>query len=126
MLNFQNNSTHRVASRSLVVAGVIAISILAFVKPLNCQTTDEDAPERKLVTKVAPEYPETLKRLFIGGVVRVEIAVNANGAVESTQLLGGNPILGQSAMKAIKKWKYVPAATKTKFVVKVVFDPHNN
>ena len=126
MLNFQDNSTHRAAFRSLAVASVIAISIFAFVKPLNCQTTDEDAPERKLVSKVAPEYPETLKRLFIGGVVRVEISVNANGVVESTQLLGGNPILGQSAMKAIKKWKYAPTASRTKFVVKVVFDPHNN
>jgi TonB family protein len=78
------------------------------------------------VSRVDPEYPDTLKRLYIGGIVRIQVTVNANGTVESTELLGGNPILGQSAMKAIKKWKYVPASSKAKFVVKVEFDPHNN
>jgi len=50
--------------------------------------------------------------------------VAANGAVVSTQLLGGNPILGQSAMKAIKQWKYSPANAKGKLVVQLEFDPH--
>ena len=50
-----------------------------------------------------------MKRLYIGGVVRVEVLVAANGVVKSTKLLGGSPILGQSSMKAIKQWKYAPS-----------------
>lgn len=86
--------------------------------------TRENAGDRKVLTRIEPEYPETLKRLYIGGVVRVEVVVSANGAVQTTELLGGNPILGQSAMKAIKQWKYEPGAAKEKLVVQMEFDPH--
>ena len=112
--------------RSFLVLAATAIFIFTTAVPSSSQTSDQEGSERKIVSKVNPEYPETLKRLYIGGVVRVEVSVNANGIVESTQLLGGNPILGQSAMKAIKKWKYAPAGLKSKFVVKVEFDPHSN
>jgi TonB family protein len=95
---------------------------LAAAKPVLSQTHDHT--ERKVLTRVEPEYPETLKRLYIGGVVRVEVVVTPAGTVESTQLLGGNPILGQSAMKAIKDWKFASASSKSTFVVPLTFDPH--
>ena len=88
------------------------------------QTNDQGTSDRKIVTRVEPEYPETLKRLYVGGVVRVEVVVDPSGKVASAQLLGGNPILGQSAMKAVKQWKYAPAAAKETFVVRLEFDPH--
>jgi len=80
--------------------------------------------ERKVLTRIDPDYPDALKRLYIGGVVRVEVVVAPNGAVRSTKLLGGSPILGQSTMKAIKQWKYVPAPADETLTVKVEFDPH--
>jgi len=98
------------------------LCLFAAITPVRSEV--RESTERKLVTRVEPEYPETLKRLYIGGVVRVEVVVAPSGTVESTQLLGGNPILGQSAMKAIKQWKYVPASVKDKFVVQMEFDPH--
>jgi TonB family protein len=92
--------------------------------PLASQTQDQDARERKVITRVEPEYPETLKRLYIGGVVRVEVVIAPTGVVKSTKLLGGSPILGQSTMKAIRQWKYAPAASSETLTVKVEFDPH--
>ena len=92
--------------------------------PLVSQAHGDAATERKIVKRVEPDYPETLKRLYIGGVVRVEAVVAPSGAVSETQLLGGNPILGQSAMKAIKQWKYVPNTSREKLVVQLEFDPH--
>ena len=77
-----------------------------------------------MITRSEPEYPETLKRLYIGGVVRVQAVVAPNGTVESTQLLGGNPILGQAAMKAVKQWKYAHAKSKEELEVTLEFDPH--
>jgi TonB family protein len=91
--------------------------------PVTSQT-NEQASDRKVLTRVEPDYPETLKRLYIGGVVRVEAVVLPSGTVESTQLIGGNPILGQSAMKAIKQWKYVQGNTREKLLVRMEFDPH--
>jgi len=52
------------------------------------------------------------------------VVVLPNGSVKSTTLLGGSPILGQSTMKAIKQWKYAPAASEEKITVKIEFDPH--
>jgi TonB family protein len=105
--------------------GIMAILVmLVSAGKLAAQTVDQVAIERKIVARIEPEYPEALKRLYIGGVVKVEAVVTANGAVESTQLLGGSPILGQSAMKAIRQWKFSPAGAKEKLVVQVAFDPH--
>jgi TonB family protein len=106
-----------------LIAGVLAVSLLS-AKPIHAQTREPNAPERKIVTRVEPEYPDTLKRLYIGGVVRVEVVIGSNGTVQNTALLGGNPILGQSAMKAIKQWKYMAASAKEKLVVQLEFDPH--
>jgi TonB family protein len=77
-----------------------------------------------MITRIEPEYPDALKRLYIGGVVRVEVVVAPNGVVKSTKLLGGSPILGQSTMKAIKQWRYAPAASEEVLTVRLEFDPH--
>lgn len=79
---------------------------------------------RKLITRVEPEYPETLQRLYIGGIVRLELTIAAKGNVEKIILLGGNPILGQSAMAAAKKWRYSAANSRTVTEIKIPFDPH--
>jgi len=108
----------------LFTVGVPLMAALLNAMPLTSQTRDQSSAERKVITRVEPDYPETLKRLYIGGVVRVEVVVTPNGAVESTKLLGGNPILGQSAMKAIKHWKYASTGSKEVLAVKLEFDPH--
>ena len=99
---------------------IVLFSGLPFLAQIQEQTTRE----RKVITRVEPEYPDTLKRLYIGGVVRVEVEVEPNGVVKSTKLLGGSPILGQSTMKAIRQWKYAPAASQETLTVKFEFDPH--
>jgi len=68
----------------------------------RAQTYETSGDERKVISRVDPDYPDALKRLYIGGIVRVEVLVAPNGSVKSTKLLGGSPILGQSTMKAVK------------------------
>jgi TonB family protein len=104
---------------SLLSVSTLMMALLAL--PVYGQTT----PDRTVITRVEPEYPETLKRLYIGGTVRVEAIIAPDGTVESTQLIGGNPILGQTAMRAIKQWKYTRARAKQTLIVKVQFDPHS-
>ena len=99
---------------------IVFLCVMPFVPQMQAQITRE----RKVVTRVEPEYPDTLKRLYIGGVVRVQVEIEANGTVKTTSLLGGNPVLGQSAMKAIKQWKFVPAASGETLTVRFEFDPH--
>src|SRR5438477_2765974 len=102
--------------RSMVRVALLATFICTIFAVAQVQETS--STERKLITRVEPDYPETLKRLYIGGVVRVEVEIEPNGTVKSAKLLGGSPILGQSTMKAIKKWKYAPAGAAETVTVK--------
>lgn len=78
---------------------------------------------RRLVTRIEPVYPPELYKNHIGGVVRLKLTIAANGSVDSAELLGGNPILGESAIAAVKRWEYAAASSKTKAEISVPFDP---
>jgi TonB family protein len=106
---------------ALTLLSVSALAMALLAVPAHGQT----AGDRTIITRVEPDYPDTLKRLYIGGTVRIEVVVTLDGTVESTQLIGGNPILGQTAMRAIKQWKYSRAKAKQTLIVKLEFDPHS-
>jgi TonB family protein len=46
-----------------------------------------------------------------------------NGTVSNVNVLGGNPILAESAAAAIKKWKFAPAPSQTFEDITVNFNP---
>jgi TonB family protein len=81
--------------------------------------------ERKLITRVEPEYPDELQKRAIGGTVRLKVTIAADGTVENTELLGGNPVLGDSASAAVARWRYAPAAAQTTREVSIPFDPRH-
>jgi len=93
------------------------------VKTLTVVNTQESA-QRKLITRVEPDYPETLKRLSIGGTVRLQATISPKGNVETVALLGGNPILSESAAAAVKQWIYSSGPSRTTLEVSISFDPH--
>ncbi len=53
-----------------------------------------------MLTRVEPEYLETLQPLQIGGTVRLAVTISPRGTVEKVALLGGNPILAEAASKS--------------------------
>jgi TonB family protein len=118
-----NGGTNR-NCRLLLLLSLFMLSVLASAARLEAQARDENSSDRKVITRVEPEYPDALKKLYIGGVVRLEVLVAPNGVVKSAKLLGGSPILGQSTMKAVKQWRYAPAAAEETLTVKLEFDPH--
>ena len=112
----------RFASRLLAIAAVSLAFATSSARLWPQQ--DSKASDRKLITRIEPQYPATLERLYIGGVVRLEVLVAANGSVQGAKVIGGNPILGQAAMAAVKQWKYAPGRSETTAVVRLEFDPH--
>jgi TonB family protein len=93
------------------------------VKTLAIADEEHSYTERKLLNRIEPEYPETLQRLGIGGTVKLRVTISPKGSVENAFLLGGNPILGEAAIAAVKKWAYVPAASWTTIEIAIPFDP---
>jgi TonB family protein len=79
--------------------------------------------DRNLITRVEPVYPETLKLLDIRGTVRLRISISAKGNVEHVEMLGGNPILGESAIAAVEKWIYAAGRSQTQAVISITFGP---
>ncbi len=68
---------------------------------------------RKVISEVKPAYPATLKNLHIEGLVRLTVTVLPNGNVANINVRGGNPILVENALKAVKNWKYAPGFSQT-------------
>jgi TonB family protein len=79
--------------------------------------------QRRLITRVEPKYPETLKHLNIGGTVRLQLTIAPKGNVENVSVLGGNPILAESAATAAKQWIYSPSSSRTTTEITIPFDP---
>jgi TonB family protein len=67
-------------------------------------------------------YPDLARRLNLRGTVRVEVCVLPNGTVKSAKALGGDPVLVQSAMAAIGKWKFAAASEESTELVELRFD----
>jgi TonB family protein len=80
---------------------------------------------RKIVKKVEAQYPTILKRKGIGGTVRLKVVVKADGSVKSTEVLGGNPILADSAQTAVMQWKFSSGVSDTIVDIAVEFDPRS-
>ena len=79
--------------------------------------------ERALLSRVEPDYPETLKRMRIGGTVRLQLVISAKGTVDTVVVRGGNPILGEAAAKAVRQWIYAAAPSQTTSEVTIPFTP---
>jgi TonB family protein len=104
--------------------GILIVATALFAS-LSTQTRTAQAqgqPERMVVTKIAPVYPDLAKLMHVSGVVKLEIVVRANGRVKSTKVLGGSPALIQSATDAVLKWRFEAAPKETTEVVQISFE----
>lgn len=100
---------------------IVAIGLSANLSPLQCAAQRRTPPERKVIEKVAPVYPQLAKRMNIRVVIKLEVVVRANGSVKSIQVVGGNPVLLEAANDAVRKWKFEAAAGETTEVVQLSF-----
>ena len=119
------NRCRRRPSRALRTIVVVCLSFLtaSINLPLHAQNVEKAG--RKLIRKVMPDYPWDLRRAYIGGMVRLDVVVSPGGSVDTISVVGGNPILAECAVKAVKKWKYTPADVETSIRVNVAFDPRH-
>jgi TonB family protein len=106
-------------SVSFILAALIALT----ASLLTAQSAPASSnSERKITSRVAPNFPELAKKMHIHGVVRVEAVVRPNGVVKSTRVLGGNPVLVDAAVEAVMKWKFESAPSETTEVLQLMFE----
>jgi TonB family protein len=117
-------SRHSLAHARVVFLALCAFSLFsiaaAFAPSLNAQ----DGNHRKIVARVNPEYPDTLRIAQIGGLVRLSVTVSPNGNVTQVEVRGGNPILAEKAQQAVMKWKFAPGPSQTVEDIRIGFSAH--
>jgi len=107
----QAEGSYRKSLMSSTLAIVLCVAV-AWVPALLAQKNTSKST-RKVVSEVKPVYPPTLKSMHIEGLVRLTAIVLPNGSVVAVEVRGGNPILVENAVKAVKAWKYAPAPAQT-------------
>ena len=99
------------------------LQIFALMFALVCAASAESTA-RQALKQTLPEYPAILKKLKIGGTVKLNAVVAADGTVKKTKIDGGNPVLAEVACNAVKKWKFETASAETTGIVEFKFDPN--
>ncbi len=61
-----------------------------------------------LVNRVQPVYPPLARQTRISGTVKLHAIIGKDGAVQQLQVVSGHPLLVQSALDAVKQWRYQP------------------
>ena len=108
--------------KSLSLAALFLVLNLPFAPAAKAQDA-ETSGNRKVVARVTPTYPTVARNLNLTGTVRLEVTVTPSGTVKSVQLLGGNPVLGQSAESAVREWKWEKSDHETVEHVQAQFNP---
>jgi TonB family protein len=62
----------------------------------------------KLIHMEKPDYPAIAKQNHICGQIVLHGTVEKDGSVQNLQYMSGPTVLTDSAMKAVKGWKYSP------------------
>jgi TonB family protein len=61
-----------------------------------------------LIRQIKPVYSSQAKAARVVGNVIMEVRVDKNGYVEDVTVIKGHPLLNQSAVSAVRKWRYAP------------------
>jgi protein TonB len=61
---------------------------------------------KMLKVKIEPVYPPPAKEKGIQGTVRLHAIVSKDGSIQQVDVISGQPLLVQSALDAVRQWKY--------------------
>lgn len=62
----------------------------------------------RLIFRVSPKYPVLAHKMGISGPVLLEALIDEEGTVSKVDVVEGHPLLCDSAVEAVKQWKYSP------------------
>jgi len=61
-----------------------------------------------LINRVQPVYPPLARQTRISGTVRLHAIIGKDGSVQQLEVMSGHPLLVQSALDAVRQWRYRP------------------
>jgi TonB family protein len=79
----------------------------ATAEPKKLRVSSGVADKMK-IQDVQPEYPRAARISHISGDVLLRALIDREGNIAELEALSGHPLLVESAIKAVKQWKYKP------------------
>lgn len=95
---------------------------LSLAKTNSGPSNEHAEGSRQILIKISPEYPDIARQMKLKGVVQLEALVGRDGRVKEVTILGGHPLLADALSRAVKQWKYEPAAKESTELVRYSFD----
>lgn len=77
-------------------------------KPAADGTPEAFVPRKEPIQRTAPVYPEEARKQKLQGFVRMLVTINPQGYVIGAEVLTGPVLLRQSALDAVRQWKFQP------------------
>jgi TonB family protein len=103
-----------------------AIALLALAATFVTRAVAVEHPtdsKRKIVNRVMPFYPPIARTMGLSGVVKIEATVGNDGKPKLLDVKGGHPVLAQSAVDAVRRWRWEASSHETKEPIEVTFAP---
>jgi protein TonB len=60
------------------------------------------------VHQVKPNYPPLARQARVQGSVVLQAVISKDGTIQNLRVVSGHPMLVQSALDAVKQWRYKP------------------
>jgi periplasmic protein TonB len=95
------------------------------VKPPPPGNTRVDKPDvvhfthidpARLIHRVEPVYPTLAHQLGRSGRVELRAMIATDGTIQSLQVVSGDPLFYQSALDAVRQWRYTPTVLNGRVV----------
>ena len=93
-----------------VIGGIISSAPVAVPKVATPQRVrvSQGVTQGLLLRQVKPNYPQLARTARIQGAVLLQAEISKNGDIQNLRVISGHPMLIQSALEAVKQWKYKP------------------
>ena len=75
-----------------------------------------------LIRKITPTYPPLAKQARIQGSVVLQAVIGKDGTIQNLRAVSGHPMLIQSAIDAVRQWKFSPGEGTATVTVDVNFE----
>jgi TonB family protein len=92
----------------ILIATAIFVSSLVYWQTGTIRTVSSDEAKTHCIQRIEPSIPPIAKAVRVGGKVKLHITISRTGTVTGATVLSGPPVLVQSAIDAVKQWKYKP------------------
>ncbi len=100
---------------------LVALALLVLVAAVSANLVAQGEGGRKVLVRVAPQYPSLARSMKIQGTVKADVLVEPNGSMKSDEIKGGHPLLVQSVQDALHLWRWEPGPRETHEIIELKF-----